>query len=179
MSAIPEPIDDPEALARQLAGSLRSANDGLASFLEALRRSGLPRAADGYRRLSGVLVQQRLWALRHRRDELDGPFSQLVRTSAEIHALLAAYEALFRPLVAIDRLTIVAGPDLGTPDEPDGALVRSLEARGPMGPSRLARIAGLDRDEAVRRLDRLVSAGRLVRRGWGRGRSYALASTAP
>ncbi len=108
-----------EEIAHSLRTSLESTNDGLTKFLVSLRQAGLPDAVKGYRQLQMVLMQQRLWAQNHKRQELDSLFQSIARNAAELHAVFAAFAGIMEPLIDLPNLSEAA---VESPNEPAKAL---------------------------------------------------------
>lgn len=158
--------------ARSLEKSLESTYRGLRLFLETLERSGLREAAQAYRELQLVLIQQRLWARSYRRSELDPLFRKLAEAAGALHEIFAGFAAVFEPLKyleSVGAVQVVESPPAGqlaTSTAPEALLERAgITAR---------ELSGLDSNEAAA-IERLLEAGLLERRGWGRGRAYRLA----
>lgn len=159
--------------ARSLEESLESTCRGLRLFLETLERSGLREAAHAYRELQLVLIQQRLWARSYRRSELDPLFRKLAEAAGALHEIFAGFAAVFEPLKYLESVGAVqvvesptAGQPAAAPTAPEALLERvGITAR---------ELSGLGSNEAAA-IERLLEAGVLERRGWGRGRAYRLA----
>ena len=90
--------------AESLRGSLEATRAGLSRFLISVQASGLAEAANGYGQLVALLVQQRLWARSHSREELAPLFSDLSRIAGEIHDVLARFGAVLEPLKHLDQV---------------------------------------------------------------------------
>ena len=98
-------LDDLDETAVILKRSLESTNDGFTKFIASLRQSGLPDAVKGYRQLQVVLMQQRLWAQNHKRQELDSLFQNIARNAEELHAIFAAFADIMEPLKDLPNIT--------------------------------------------------------------------------
>ncbi len=121
--------NDIDAIANNLKRSLQSADGGRASFLASLSGSGLREALSGYRQLQAVLIQQRLWAQDHSRSELEPLFQSIAETAGEIHAILAPYADIMRPLKELDKITQMHFENASTePVEPENKEEKGHEA---------------------------------------------------
>lgn len=100
-----------------LRQSLESTDEGLRKFLEALRGSGMADAVQGYRAMQMVLVQQRLWAEEHHRDQLMPLFQSIARTAEDLHRIFASFADIMKPLKELDKLSAstAAPPEDGPP----------------------------------------------------------------
>src|SRR5262249_12005035 len=94
-----------EEIASSLRLSLESTNDGLMTFLASLRQAGLPDAVKGYRQLQMVLMQQRLWAQNHHRQELESLFQSIAHNAEELHSVFAAFAGIMEPLIDLPNIT--------------------------------------------------------------------------
>src|SRR5215813_284625 len=94
-----------EEIAASLKQSLASTNDGLMKFLASLQQAGLPNAVIGYRQLQMVLIQQRLWARNHNREELNALFQSIARNAEELHSIFAAFAGIMEPLKDLPNIT--------------------------------------------------------------------------
>jgi hypothetical protein len=110
--------DNPDEVAKALKSSLENADRGLSLFLASLEGSGLPDALRGYRQLQMVLIQQRLWARNHARDDLAPLFQTISVTAGRIHAILSPYAELMSPLKDLDNISEAQVEDGGKPAEP-------------------------------------------------------------
>lgn len=177
--------------ARMLEKSLKSTANGLDLLLRSLERGGLGAAAGPYQQLGRVLIQQRLWALDYRRDELKPLWKAIAAKAAAIHALLEPFAALMGVLKDIDRITATGSiaevpapaptPVPKPPPSPDaltGQLLDLLVAELAVSGVRLAGALDCPPEERRQRLRRLARTGMLEERGWGRGRSYRLTPAA-
>ncbi|NPV68392.1 MAG: hypothetical protein HPY64_14715 [Anaerolineae bacterium] len=171
--------------ARLLEKSLKSTADGLDMLLKSLERGGLGAAVGPYQQLGRVLIQQRLWALDYRRDELKPLWKAIAAKAAAIHALLAPFAAVMGELKDIDRITaggsVAEAPAPAPPPAPDaltGQVIDLLVAELAVSGVRLAGALDCLPEERRQRLRRLAQAGMLEEHGWGRGRSYRLTPAA-
>lgn len=110
--------DNPDEVAKSLKSSLENADRGLTLFLASLEGSGLPDALRGYRQLQMVLIQQRLWARNHARDDLAPLFHSISVTAGRIHAILSPYAELMSPLKDLENISEAQVEDGGKPAEP-------------------------------------------------------------
>ena len=94
-----------EEIAASLKQSLASTNDGLMKFLASLQQAGLPNAVIGYRQLQMVLIQQRLWARNHNREELNALFQSIAHNAEELHRIFAAFAGIMEPLKDLPNIT--------------------------------------------------------------------------
>jgi hypothetical protein len=97
---------------KNLAESLASTDEGLKAFLASLRQARMPEAVQAYRAMQMVLVQQRLWANEHRREQLLPRFRAIAQTAAEIHRIFSSFADVMKPLKELDKLRapLVAKP---------------------------------------------------------------------
>jgi len=160
--------------ARSLEKSLESTCRGLRLFLDTLERSGMREAQHAYRELQLVLLQQRLWARTYRRAELDPLWRKLAETAGALHEIFAGFAAILEPLRYLES---VGEPEAASAarDRPPAVdeLHEALLSR--VGFTR-REVERLSADEAAA-IERLVKAGVLEPRGWGRGRAYRLTPT--
>ena len=110
--------DNPDEVAKSLKSSLENADRGLSLFLASLEGSGLLDALRGYRQLQMVLIQQRLWARNHARDDLAPLFHSISVTAGRIHAILSPYAELMSPLKDLENISEAQVEDGGIPAEP-------------------------------------------------------------
>jgi len=157
--------------ARSLEKSLESTCRGLRLFLETLERSGMREAQHAYREMQLVLLQQRLWARTYRRAELDPLWRKLAETAGALHEIFAGFAAILEPLRYLESV--------GEPETAPAARDRP-PAGDELHEALLSRV-GFTRREVERlstgeaaAIERLVKAGVLEPRGWGRGRAYRL-----
>ncbi len=102
------PLKEVRKTARSLEKSLQSAHQGLSLLLKSLQQSGFAEAIHGYQQLQMVLIQQRLWACNHHREELNRYWHQIAKTTTEIHDILAPLSAIMAELKAIDTINAVS-----------------------------------------------------------------------
>jgi uncharacterized membrane protein len=139
-------------VARALRETLRGATKGLTAFRDSVARSGMPEALADYRKLQSVLVNQRMWASRLGRKELDPDFTALAKVVGEIHATMAAYEQTFRPLKSLHLLRHdqTLSP-LTQPDSTGASTAQSgrpaVDAVGPSSPQPASRPAVLPAEQ--------------------------------
>lgn len=174
--------------ARMLEKSLKATAEGLDMLLKSLERGGLGAAVGPYQQLGRVLIQQRLWSVDYRRDELKPLWKAIAAKAAAIHALLAPFAATMGELKDIDRIVATGGvagapapaatPPPPAPDALTGQVLDLLVADLAVSHVRLAGALDCPAEERRRRLRRLARAGLLEERGWGRSRSYRLAPRA-
>ncbi len=189
----------PADVARRLKDSLISTEDGLKTFLQSLERSGLRTAAPAYRQMALAVAQQKMWADANGRRELDRLFKGVARNAAEIEKLMTRFAEAIAPLAALNDLKAEideaapagASAPAGAPaptDSPAPAndptpapspLARRTLARlmqeGRMSEGRLAQALEIELATLAPLLDELAEAGLIVRRGWGRSKSAAVA----
>lgn len=96
---------------KNLKESLKSTDDGLKKFLESLKQAGMADAAQGYRAMSMVLIQQRLWADEHHRDALVPLFRSIAQTASDLHRIFGSFADVMKPLKEIDKLKASAVSD--------------------------------------------------------------------
>jgi hypothetical protein len=89
---------------KNLKGSLAATDEGLKKFLASLKQAGMPEAVQGYRAMAMVLLQQRLWAHEHRREQLLPHFRSIAQTAGEIHRIFASFADAMKPLKEVDKL---------------------------------------------------------------------------
>jgi hypothetical protein len=154
--------------------SLESTHKGLETLLASLERSGLKDAADPYRDMQLVLIQQRLWSRNHRRDDLEPLWSQIAETARAVHEILAAFAVVMGELGDLDQIEPGPSGEVRRPGDEEVELGRLL-AGGRVSAATLRRRFPWPSDERRRRLDELVTRGVLERRGWGPTLSYRLA----
>lgn len=162
--------------ARSLEKSLEATCRGLKLFLETLERSGMREATHAYRELQLVLIQQRLWARSYRRVELDPLWRKVAETAGALHEIFAGFAAIFEPLKYLESVGAAAPADANPAGPPEHAVEppSALLDRAGITDGELAKLDSA----ATGTIERLVQAGVLERRGWGRGRSYRLAPAA-
>lgn len=164
------PAEDPAvATSAALAASLRATGQGLGAFLRSLREGGLAEAIGPYRQLQVTLLQQRAWALRHGRAELDPLWRELAATAGAIHRILASFAEVMDALKEIDRIAAIDTAPAGE-DAPAEAAAGIAELEALLAPLSLRRQRG-DTGAAGTGLDELRRAGIVEPHGWGRGQS--------
>jgi hypothetical protein len=154
--------------------SLESTQKGLETLLASLERSSLKDAADPYRDMQLVLVQQRLWSRNHGRDDLEPLWSQIAETARTVHEILAAFAVVMGELGDLDRIEPGPSGEIRRPGDDELELGRLL-AGGRVSAATLRHRLPWPNDARRRRLDELVTRGVLERRGWGPTLSYRLA----
>jgi hypothetical protein len=183
-------VDDDAAVAAGLRQSLESTRQGLQCFVDSLRASGMAGAAPAYRQLRSVLVQQRLWAESHGKGELIPLFRAIAEVAAAARTILAPYAEVMAGLEDLDRLTEIrieaavppraaTAPAL-SPELREGGLagvVAALLIHGPSSYRRLAWLSDVPDSGLASGLKRLVDAGVVRRKGWGRSASYLLSDS--
>ena len=89
----------------------------------------------------------------------------------------------YQPLAAFEQVIGLLDPSLRPtiPDASDDALVKVISRRGRMAPAEIAEIFGLSREDAVARLESLVTRGLVWRDAAGTGSFYgpAIAGCGP
>lgn len=187
----PEKESD-DSIAVGLKQSLESAVRGLNAFLESLNRSGMPDAADGYRRLQAVLIQQRLWARNNSRSELDPLFQSIADAASDIGAILSPYSVVMSQLKDLNRIDSVeldqsngeAAEEIVQKDETEGCfipqssdcakLIGLLLIRGSMSMKDLSKASRMKAELLRRRIKELIESGAVSRKGKGGGTTYRL-----
>jgi len=94
---------------KNLRASLQSTDEGLKQFLTSLRQARMHEAAQSYRAMQMVLVQQRLWADSHHRTELEPLFRSIAKTSDELHKIFSSFAEVMKPLKELDKLRMTPG----------------------------------------------------------------------
>jgi hypothetical protein len=180
-------VNDPGNVTEGLRQSLEATRQGLQRFVDSLHASGMAGAAQGYRQLRTVLVQQRLWAESQGRTELAPLFRAIAEVAAAARAILAPYTDVMAGLEDLDRPntlqketaasqrpeTMPLLPAELREDGPTG-VIAALLTHGPSSLERLARLTGMPDSGLASRLGRLADAGVVRRRGWGRSVCYLL-----
>lgn len=100
-----------QQIAEKLAESLESTSRGLAVF----SRSAEPfrEALKPYQQMQIVLMQQRLWSKRHKRDDLDPLWRKIAASSRELHSVFSGFAGVMDVLRFIDTVEEPAGPVAG------------------------------------------------------------------
>lgn len=96
--------------ARSLEKSLESANQGLNALLQSLEQGHFREAADSYRQMQIVLIQQWLWSRAYRRDELETAWQAIQHTARSIVELLTALSSAIEPLAHLDTIELSESP---------------------------------------------------------------------
>ncbi len=170
-----------QQIAEQLAQSLESTSRGLAAF----SRSAKPfrDALKPYQQMQIVLMQQRLWAKRHKRDDLDPLWRKIASSAEELYGVFSGFASVMSALRSIDTVAEpsevpadkheASAPQAPPPPaEPEEAMVNWLSqalAGFRLSPSRLAALGPPRATEA--HVTKLTRAG--VFEPCGRG-SYRL-----
>ncbi|MCC6554235.1 MAG: hypothetical protein IT372_14640 [Polyangiaceae bacterium] len=166
--------DGDDQTAERLARSLESTSRGLSAFAGSVQ--ALKDALKSYQQMQLVLMQQRLWAQRHGRAELDALFRRIAGSSSELHAIFSGFAAVMDVLRSLERLEPPAeqpaaraepGPR-GEVREPDEALLHLLSAAFSgveLTPGRRTEAGRWRR--AAPRLEPLVRSGMLEPSGGG------------
>lgn len=169
-----------QTTSHDLERSLRATTQGLTAFLESLRDAGLEEAADDYRQLASVLINQRLWAANNNAADLYRHFAAISALAGSIRDILSPYVSLMGRLEDLLAAEGVAASIDGGVNEPHERLplaesiLEALVRLGPCSPRRLSRELDKRIPEVKGQLHSLVEAGVVLRRGWGAGQSYRL-----
>jgi hypothetical protein len=175
-------------ISRKLAQSLESTRRGLVAFSNSV--STLQDALTPYQQMQVVLMQQRLWARTHSRDELNPLWEKIAESSEALYRVFAGFARVMNDLRSIDRVELqqsnttaqqpIAGPlsALETTEAKadcqdlhhwsDAALVNFK-----LAPSHLAKIQPTDKNPV--HLNTLVQAKILERTGRGSYRFTVMA----
>ena len=86
----------------------------------------------GYRTLQAVLVQQKLWALSNRRQQVLPKFRPIAGTAEKLHRIFAGYAAVMDTLRKLDELTEATAPAPATEGEAEPS---AAPTEAPPGPS--------------------------------------------
>lgn len=137
----PPAEEPPEVVAKRLEASLKTAANALNLFAASLRTGGFVRAGPQYEQLHAVLAEQRLWAMSHKRAELDPLWAEVAKNARDMHDILAPILRAMEGLRDIDRiqpLTLVDGPatDDAKPPSRKKARKKSSKAKGKNVPVR-------------------------------------------
>jgi hypothetical protein len=173
-----------DRIAQKLAKSLESTSGGLAAFSTSMQP--IKDALKPYRQMQLVLMQQRLWAERHPREDLNPLWQKIAASSRELHEVFSGFAEVMDALRSIDSLTQPAGPiekkaPAGEPRaesrrDPDEALARWAEQALTgfnLSPARLAVMR--PKRKTAAQVKTLAQAGILEARGRG---SYRLTERA-
>jgi hypothetical protein len=173
-----------DQIAQKLAKSLDSTSCGLAAFSTSMQP--IKEALKPYRQMQLVLMQQRLWAQRHRREDLNPLWQKIAACSRELHEVFSGFteimealrfiDSLEQPAEAIEKKGATGEAPAEPPKEPDEALARWVEEALTgfrLSPSRLA-VMRPKRNTAAR-VKKLAQAGMLEPHGRG---SYRLTESA-
>ncbi|HVM46013.1 MAG TPA: hypothetical protein VM582_08775, partial [Candidatus Thermoplasmatota archaeon] len=97
--------------------SLQTAIQALDLFTASLRTGGFVRAGPQYEQLHAVLAEQRMWALTHKRAELDPLWRKVAQNAREMHDILAPLLRAMEGMRDLDRMQPVSVVDV-TPPSP-------------------------------------------------------------
>jgi hypothetical protein len=171
------PPTEPPSLERSLASTAR----GLETLLRSLDDGGFRDAIGPYQDMRMVLVQQRLWSRSNARDDLDPDWARIARTARGITAILTEFGTVMAGIGELDRIepndTVEPAASTPTDDRPELELMERLLGGASASALAIERELGWLPEQRRDRVARLVDAGVVERRGWGRSLSYRLTAS--
>lgn len=99
-------IEDVEKIAQKMKLSLESTVRALTLFVDSLEKSGFGTSIPAYRQMQYVLLQQRLWADRNSRKELQPLWESLSQQSDKLYQLMEPFAEIMNELRSIDKIKV-------------------------------------------------------------------------
>lgn len=178
---------DTEKIAQALKNSLESTIGGFSMFIRSLEASKIEKSIPHYRQLQAVLLQQRLWALNHRRKELDALWQRIEEAANRIYALINPLAQIMLQLKRFltvcnttSKVTQQPHAELKTIKKPtESSILGVLLEPKSISAIRLARILNCPKTEVICSMSVFIKKGVVKKIGWGNGLSFRLIDARP